>query len=259
LQEKKKKKDAEKAWAHERTWARDALEKLCRWQEREGLPREPSPETPDDDDDDEDDDEDDDMAARLGFSPGLRLGQESSSQPPSGLAPSVPEVGTPRSRLEERGQTERVLDPSAGEVEVTPGSQAEASIPREPSPTPAAQESDPQVARGSTWAVRLLGVKGAQGEGGAEAGGEADLGGAFGGRDPRDLSSGTVDHGPERVSILERLRPGFSFVCPDRDISFLLSKRSHGLTDLAPRKALKTASASAAGAAPGLAVQLTFS
>jgi hypothetical protein len=58
---------------------------------------------------------------------------------------------------------------------------------------------------------------------------------------------------------LEHLRPGFSFVCPDRDFSFLLSKRSHGLTDLAPRKALKTASASAAGAAPGLAVQLTFS
>ena len=41
--------------------------------------------------------------------------------------------------------------------------------------------------------------------------------------------------------------------------SFLLSKRSHGLTDLAPRKALKTASASTAGATPGLAVQLTFS
>jgi hypothetical protein len=58
---------------------------------------------------------------------------------------------------------------------------------------------------------------------------------------------------------LEHLRPGFSFVCPDRDFSFLLSKRSHGLTDLAPRKALKTASASAAGAAPGLAVQLAFS
>jgi hypothetical protein len=58
---------------------------------------------------------------------------------------------------------------------------------------------------------------------------------------------------------LERLRPGFSFVCPDRDFSFLLSKRSHGLIDLAPRKALKTTSASAAGAAPGLAVQLTFS
>jgi hypothetical protein len=29
---------------------------------------------------------------------------------------------------------------------VTPGSQAEASVPREPSPTSAAQESDPQVA-----------------------------------------------------------------------------------------------------------------
>jgi hypothetical protein len=58
---------------------------------------------------------------------------------------------------------------------------------------------------------------------------------------------------------LERLRPGFSFICPDRDFSFLLSKRSYGLTDLAPRKALKTASASAASASPGLAVQLTFS
>jgi hypothetical protein len=59
----------------------------------------------------------------------LRLGQESSSQPPSGLAPSVPGVGTPRSRPEERGQTEGVLDPSTGEVEVTSGSQAEVSVP----------------------------------------------------------------------------------------------------------------------------------
>jgi hypothetical protein len=42
-------------------------------------------------------------------------------------------------------------------------------------------------------------------------------------------------------------------------IFLFLSKRSHGLTDLAPRKAPKTASACAAGAAPGLAVQLTFS
>jgi hypothetical protein len=102
-EEKKKKKDAEKARAHERMQARDALEKLRHRQEREGLPREPSPETPDDDDDDEDDDEDDGMAARLGFSPGLKLGQEPSSQPPSGLAPSVPGVGTPRSRPKERG------------------------------------------------------------------------------------------------------------------------------------------------------------
>jgi hypothetical protein len=49
------------------------LEKLHRRQERDGLPREPSPETPDNDDDD---DEDDDMAARLGLSPGLRLAPE---------------------------------------------------------------------------------------------------------------------------------------------------------------------------------------
>jgi hypothetical protein len=142
--EKKKKKDAKKARARERTRARDALEKLRRRQERDGLPREPSPETPDDDDDDED--EVDDMAARLGLSPGLRLDQDSSSQPPSGLAPSVPGVGTPRSRPEERGQTEGVLDPSAGEVEVTPGSQVEVPVPRKPSPMLAAQESDPQVA-----------------------------------------------------------------------------------------------------------------
>jgi hypothetical protein len=72
-EEKKKKKDAEKARAHERRRARDALEKRRRQQEREGLPREPSPEMPDDDNDD-DDDEEDDMAARLGFSPGLGCG-----------------------------------------------------------------------------------------------------------------------------------------------------------------------------------------
>jgi hypothetical protein len=141
-EKRKEKKYAKKAQARERTRARDALEKLHRRQERDGLPREPSPETPDDDDDD---DEDDDMAACLGLSPGLRLGQESSSQPPSGLAPSVSEAGTPGSRSKERGQTEGVLDPSAGEVEVTPGSQAELPVPRKPSPVPAAQEGDPQV------------------------------------------------------------------------------------------------------------------
>jgi hypothetical protein len=57
-EEKKKKKYAEKARARERMRARDALEKLHCRQEREGLPREPSPETPDDDDDDEDEDDD---------------------------------------------------------------------------------------------------------------------------------------------------------------------------------------------------------
>jgi hypothetical protein len=141
-EKRKEKKDAKKARARERMRARDALERLRHRQERDGLPREPSPETPDDDDD-EDDDEDDDMATRLGLSPDLRLGQESSSQPPSGLVPSVSRAGTSGSRSEERGQTEGVLDPSAGEVEVTLGSQAELPVPREPSPVPAAQEGDP--------------------------------------------------------------------------------------------------------------------
>jgi hypothetical protein len=40
---------------------------------------------------------------------------------------------------------------------------------------------------------------------------------------------------------------------------FFLSKRSHGQTDLAPRKALKTAPVCAASAAPGLVVQPTLS
>jgi hypothetical protein len=59
--------------------------------------------------------------------------------------PSVSGAGTSGSRSEERGQTEGVLDPSAGEVEVTPGSQAELPVPREPSLVPAAQEGDPRV------------------------------------------------------------------------------------------------------------------
>jgi hypothetical protein len=142
-EKRKEKKDAKKARARERTRARDALERLRRRQERDGLPREPSPETPDDDDDDEDDDEDDDMAACLGLSPGRRLGQESSSQPPSGLAPSVSGAGMPGSRSEEQGQTAGVLDPVAREVEVTPRSQAELPVPREPSPVLAAEEGDP--------------------------------------------------------------------------------------------------------------------
>jgi hypothetical protein len=144
-EKRKEKKDAKKAWARERTRARDALERLHRRQERDGLPREPSPETPDDDDDDEDDDEDDDMAARLGLSPDLRLGQGSSSQPPSGLAPSVSGAGTSGSRSEERGQAEGVLDPLAEVVEVTPGSQADPPAPQESLPVPTAQEADPQV------------------------------------------------------------------------------------------------------------------
>jgi hypothetical protein len=103
-EKKKEKKDAKKARARERMRARDALERRRRRQVRDGLPREPSPETPDDDnDDDDDDDEDDDMAARLGLSSDLRLGQGSSSQPPSGLAPSVSRVVASGSRSEEQG------------------------------------------------------------------------------------------------------------------------------------------------------------
>jgi hypothetical protein len=59
-EKEKEKKDAEKARAHERMRAREALEKRHRRQARDGLPLESSPETPDDDDDDDDDDHDDD-------------------------------------------------------------------------------------------------------------------------------------------------------------------------------------------------------
>jgi hypothetical protein len=145
-EKKKEKKDAEKARARERTRARDALERRRRQQERNGLPREPSPETPDDDDDDDDDDdEDDDMAARLGLSSDLRLGQGSSSRPPSGLVPPVSEAGTSGSRSEEQGQAEGVLDPLAEVVEVTPGSQADPPVPQELLLVPTAREADPRV------------------------------------------------------------------------------------------------------------------
>jgi hypothetical protein len=115
-EEKKRKKDAEKARARERRRARDALEKLRRQQEREGLPREPSPKTPDDDDDDDDDDEEDDMAARLGLSSGLGFGQELSSQPPSGQTPLVPGVGASGSRPEVRGNPRGHLTPRLEEL-----------------------------------------------------------------------------------------------------------------------------------------------
>jgi hypothetical protein len=85
------------------------------------------------------------MAVRLGLSPDLRLGQGLSSQPPSGLAPSVSRAGTSGSQSEERGQAEGVLDPLAEVVEVTPGSQADLPGPQEPLPVPTAQEGDPWV------------------------------------------------------------------------------------------------------------------
>jgi hypothetical protein len=142
-EKKKEKKDAEKAQARERMRARHALKRRRRRQERDGLPRESSPETPDDDDDD--DDEDDDMAAHLGLSLNLRLGQGSSSQPPSELEPSASGARPSRSRSEERGQAEGVLDPLAEVVEVTLGSQADPPVPQEQSPVPAVQEVDPRA------------------------------------------------------------------------------------------------------------------
>jgi hypothetical protein len=106
-----------------RAW--DALEKR-RWrQARDGLPLEPSPDTPDDDDDDEDDD----MTTQLGLSPDPRLGQGSSSQTPGGLAPLVFRAGTPGSRSEERRRVEGVLDPLAAIIGATPGGQAEPQVP----------------------------------------------------------------------------------------------------------------------------------
>jgi hypothetical protein len=137
------KKDAKKARARKRMLAREALEKHRRRQARDGLPRESSPETPIDDDGD--DDEDDDMAARLGLSPDPRLGQGSPSQPPSGLAPSVPGAGTPRSQSEERRQAEGVLDPFAEVIVVTPGGQADLPVPQEQVPVLAAQEAGPSA------------------------------------------------------------------------------------------------------------------
>jgi hypothetical protein len=141
----KQKKDAEKARARERMRAQEALEKGCQRQARDGLPLEPSPDTPNDDDDD-DDDEDDDMAAQLGLSPDLRLGQGSSSQPPGGLAPPVFGAGTPGSRSEEQRRAEGVLDPLAEIIGVTQGGQAELHAPREQVPMLVVREVVPSAA-----------------------------------------------------------------------------------------------------------------
>jgi hypothetical protein len=140
---------------------------------------------------------------------------------------------------------------------VTPGSQAELPVPREPLPVPTAQEGDPRVvvAAPGQSVPRVPRAPKARMVPKLAAG--ADLGGTFGDRGSRDLPTGMIDHGPKWVSILGYLRPGSSFVCPDPGFSFLLSKRRHGSTGLAHRKVLKTASASAASAAPGLAGQLT--
>jgi hypothetical protein len=109
-EKKKEKKDAKKARACEQMRARDALERRRRKQERDGLPREPSPETPDDDDDD-DDDEDDDMAARLGLSPDLRLGQGRRAGPRVGWRRRYPGPGHQGPGLKNRGRPRGYLTP----------------------------------------------------------------------------------------------------------------------------------------------------
>jgi hypothetical protein len=152
VEKRKEKKDAKKAWARERTRARDALERLRRRQERDGLPREPSPETPDDDD------EDDDMAARLGLSPDLRLGQGSSSQPMSGLVPSVSGAGTSGSRSEERGQTEGYLTPRPGKLRSPRGVRPSCLFPENRCPCRDCAGGRSSSCRGCAWAVRLSGA-----------------------------------------------------------------------------------------------------
>jgi hypothetical protein len=100
----KEKKDTEKARARERMLAREALEKRCRRQVRNGLPRESSPETPDDDDDD-DDDEDDDMASARtrGWARGrrasLQVGWHHQCLGPGHQGPNPRSGGRPRGYL----------------------------------------------------------------------------------------------------------------------------------------------------------------
>jgi hypothetical protein len=163
VEKEKEKKDAEKARAHERMRAREALEKRRRRQARDGLPLEPSPEMPDDNDEDDDDDEDDDMAARLGLSPDPRLGQGSPSQPPSGLEPSVPGAGTPRSQSEERRQAEGVLDPLAEMIGVTPGGSGRTTCPPRTGARADRTGGRSLDRRDDAWAGRSLGASGVRG------------------------------------------------------------------------------------------------
>jgi hypothetical protein len=79
--------------------------------------------------------------------------------------------------------------------------------------------------------------------------GPRHLGSACEGRGPRGLPAGTIGLGLEWVSIRGYLCFGFSSVCLDLVFSLSFSKWRQSLTGLAPRKALKTGLASAAGVA----------
>jgi hypothetical protein len=140
-------------------------------------------------------------AARLGLSPDPMLGQGSPSEPPSGLAPSVPGAGTPRSQSEERRQAEGVLDPLAETVVVTRGGSGRPACPPRAG-AHAGRAGDRSLDRhDDAWAGRSLGASGVRGGNGAEAGGGATLSSACRDRGPRGLPTGTIGLGLERVSI----------------------------------------------------------
>jgi hypothetical protein len=142
-------------------------------------------------------------------------------------------------------------------VEVTPGSQAEPPVPQEPLPVPTAQEGDPRVVVAAPGqSVPLVPRAPKARTVPKPAAGLTSV--VPSGIEARETSPQARLIVAEWVSILGYLRPGSSFVCPDPALPFLPSKRRHGSTGLAPRKALKTAPASAASAAPGLAGQLAF-
>jgi hypothetical protein len=86
------------------------------------------------------------MVAHLGLSPDLGPDQGLPCQTPSGLVPSVLGAGTSGSQSEERRQAEGAPDPLAEVTKLTPGSQADPSVPQEQAPVPAVQEVDPPAA-----------------------------------------------------------------------------------------------------------------
>ena len=137
------------------------------------------------------------------FVKAMRLGQGSPSQPPSGLAPSVPRAGTPRSRSEERRQVEGVLDPvplGRGDGGDSGGSVRTACPPR--AGARAGRTGGRSLGRcDDAWAGRSFGASGVRGGNGAKAGSGATLGSACGDWGPRGLPAGTIGLAPERVSI----------------------------------------------------------